>query len=994
MSLALCMIARNEQQSILHTLDSVRGLVDEIVIAIDPTSDDKTWETVETWLKAWDASGAKWTLTQGKSVDEVGFAEARNCALEHVKSDWILILDADERLPEYERVEMPGPNGLWYEQEVRSHDYLRVTLANVNPQIDLLHVKMMMLGDDGKLQSMFQAERLIRRGLRFEREMHNVVSSAKCAAGCEVAILHTRKFRPAHERIYRGQQRLRMAEKFFLPRVENDPDDARSLFYLAGSYGEAGDHAKAVDYYLRYLEHPKSWPQERYQAAVFCGRSLLEMPMKTPQERAEILSKARRISGHHIIDNYERAELYVTLGMVAQECHDYKQAKFWYQVATLCAFKVDPHFVEAATHTWLPWLNLASVHFATGNTAEAMEAIAKAKERGAPQNSIDHVHKQAVTRYGKPKEVGVFIDRGDRKFIEPFLLEWGEKYRVWICEREDAVAELLAKVDTAWFEWAGPMLVAATKLPHQARMIVRVHGYELHSGLIPQVDWSKVDTVIFVAEYLKDIALRQAPQIAQHCQVLVIHGGIQAEHFTIAEGKQGNKIAMAGYINSKKDIGRALEILFEARKQRPQLELHIAGTVQDSREWLYIGTLCEEFGFDVVDHNQGHDGDGAVHFYPWQDDLNAWFADKDYILSTSHEESFHYAVAQGMAAGLQPVIHCWRSSRDFYLDEWICRTTREAVEMLTSPALNDEGTRFDYRQYVLDHLSHQKQAEAINLVMDRVTVAVPAPDGAPWRFEGEVARALENMGYAGAPPQDADIVLCLEGALPFLDMPKPLDKEQRRILWYAAQVNGKDKLAVGRRKRAKQYAGKVDALVASVPTLGKSFGATLAVYQGGAKELWRNGKAHAKNIDVSFFGSANPRRTRLGKMLGKEWNVQFAESNNQMELADLTQRSKIALNIHWTNELNVEARISEVLASGTFLLTEKLAEGHPFPEGLFVEWETAEELHEKVAYYLEHETEREEIARRGSEWVWANMTVAHQVKRVLEVAGLRPTQGA
>ncbi len=83
---SLCMIAKDEQEHISGCLESVRGLVDEIIV-VDTGSADRTKETAR-------SCGAKvfsfpWTGN---------FAEARNESLRHATGDWIIFLDADERL--------------------------------------------------------------------------------------------------------------------------------------------------------------------------------------------------------------------------------------------------------------------------------------------------------------------------------------------------------------------------------------------------------------------------------------------------------------------------------------------------------------------------------------------------------------------------------------------------------------------------------------------------------------------------------------------------------------------------------------------------------------------------------------------------------------------------------------------------------------------------------------------------------------------------------
>ncbi len=85
-SLALCMIVHDAEACLAACLESVRGVVQEMVIA-DTASSDRT---VEIARKA----GAK-VLQIPWNND---FSEARNRALAEVCADWVLCLDADEQL--------------------------------------------------------------------------------------------------------------------------------------------------------------------------------------------------------------------------------------------------------------------------------------------------------------------------------------------------------------------------------------------------------------------------------------------------------------------------------------------------------------------------------------------------------------------------------------------------------------------------------------------------------------------------------------------------------------------------------------------------------------------------------------------------------------------------------------------------------------------------------------------------------------------------------
>lgn len=94
MKINLVMIVKNEQRSLERCLSSVRGLVDEIIIA-DTGSEDATKEIAKRF-------GAR--LYDFVWCDD--FSAARNFALEQSDADWNLILDADEYLHPLNRKEL------------------------------------------------------------------------------------------------------------------------------------------------------------------------------------------------------------------------------------------------------------------------------------------------------------------------------------------------------------------------------------------------------------------------------------------------------------------------------------------------------------------------------------------------------------------------------------------------------------------------------------------------------------------------------------------------------------------------------------------------------------------------------------------------------------------------------------------------------------------------------------------------------------------------
>ena len=85
-TLSLVMILKNESKHLAACLDTVHDIVDEIVI-LDSGSTDNTREIAERY-------GAKWFV----NTDWQGFGRQRQLAQSYATSDYVLVLDADERL--------------------------------------------------------------------------------------------------------------------------------------------------------------------------------------------------------------------------------------------------------------------------------------------------------------------------------------------------------------------------------------------------------------------------------------------------------------------------------------------------------------------------------------------------------------------------------------------------------------------------------------------------------------------------------------------------------------------------------------------------------------------------------------------------------------------------------------------------------------------------------------------------------------------------------
>lgn len=108
-TVALCMIVKNEGKYLDRCLQSVQGKVDEIII-VDTGSTDRTVEIAEKYGSV---------IKHFEWIND--FAAARNYSIEAVKSEYILVLDADEYLDD----------GADLKKDLeKSKDYYSLTIKN------------------------------------------------------------------------------------------------------------------------------------------------------------------------------------------------------------------------------------------------------------------------------------------------------------------------------------------------------------------------------------------------------------------------------------------------------------------------------------------------------------------------------------------------------------------------------------------------------------------------------------------------------------------------------------------------------------------------------------------------------------------------------------------------------------------------------------------------------------------------------------------------
>ncbi len=495
----------------------------------------------------------------------------------------------------------------------------------------------------------------------------------------------------------------------------------------ANTYLEKNDLTQAYPYVSRLAEHEASQPQ----AAVTAG--LMALTLGKKDEAAKQFRCARDRAPDNFDANYnlalldmiegnydeaviilqslvrlqsDNAALHNDLAVVLMNKEESQGALRSFEKA----LRLDPNFAKARRNSMQFVLrkglfdegrHLLQINANHPQVSEASLADIKRWRSAIDQSSPgSHVAESSETKPAlmsescngrlKGKKIAFFASQ--RTFIKDIIarLSKENEARIFGGESLQEMKDLMAWADLTWFEWCDSLIIEATKHPKLCPIICRLHSYEAFTDMPSKVDWSKVDRLVFVNESVKEIFQRQ---VRTNVPVSIVHNGVDINRFNIPADKEyGKKIASVGYINYKKNPALLLYCFKKIHAYDSEYSLHIAGQHQDSRIQLYFEHFLRKNPL-------------PVRFHGWIDDMPAWYADKDYVISTSLFESFHYSIAEGMASGLMPLIHDWYGAKGVYPQEFLftdpdeCLSLLKRQEKLEKHQLAQENRRFIVERY-------------------------------------------------------------------------------------------------------------------------------------------------------------------------------------------------------------------------------------------------------------------------------------------------------
>lgn len=406
--ISLCMIAKDEEAFLEECLKSVQGLVDEIVL-VDTGSTDRTVDIARQY-------GAK--VVHYAWRDD--FSDARNVSLQHATGDWVLWLDADERLDK-------GSAGA-IRNAIRDPQYAGY-LVEIHNEVG-----------DVRSTSTFvhRACRLFRRLpiTRFEGRIHEQVVPSLERNGYEVAFLKGVRILHVGYRqdIVADRRKHERTIRMLREEVQKNPNDLFQRFNLGNAYYVAGRYAEAVNELEPIVDQIEPYADHAAIAYVLLASALTALGRT--EQVLQVHERARKRGIDHPGLDFADGYAYLSLRHYEQSLQAFQRAisarddeRFFGGDTSISGFKAyyglaqaylglerlkeseeecrralqeNPTFAEAR-------YLLAQLLFARGEFATALAELAQAYQH-APQNP--EIARDLATRY---EEAG----------------RWADAYAIW-----------------------------------------------------------------------------------------------------------------------------------------------------------------------------------------------------------------------------------------------------------------------------------------------------------------------------------------------------------------------------------------------------------------------------------------------------------------------------------------------------------------------------------------------------------------------------------
>lgn len=238
---------------------------------------------------------------------------------------------------------------------------------------------------------------------------------------------------------------------------------------------------------------------------------------------------------------------------------------------------------------------------------------------------------------------------------------------------------LVAEADALVAEWCGPNATWLAERAGGRPFVVRVHRYDLHRPWIRELPAESVSALVAVGPEYRRRAL--AATGWDSSKVTWLANVVSIDQFQPHKDPAARwTLGLLGASSARKGIHEAVALIDRLRARDERFVLRVAGAPPEpgpddayfARHWPkdHPGVLVEPFTRDVA----------------------TWLTGVGWILSPSTDESFHVAVAEGMAAGCVPLVWPWPGAEELY-GSWVVEDGTAALERVLDLAADVHAFR-------------------------------------------------------------------------------------------------------------------------------------------------------------------------------------------------------------------------------------------------------------------------------------------------------------
>lgn len=346
-NLSICIIAKNEENKIGRCLESLSPLDAEIIV-IDTGSSDRTKEIA-----------AKYTNCIYDFEWVKDFSAARNFSIEKASNDWILILDCDEWIIEYDATVISA--------FMKSYPKFLGTLE----RRDLLNTE-----DNSSYTCSNHFSRFFNKNFfHYEGSIHEQITPFDKTMSLSfettsIIALHD-GYAGSDEEIYHKRMRnISMLQE----RLRKEPDNPHMMVQLAQTHYALKDYETALNWYSKAREYPVDYSQPLGQELAWGWINCLN-ELGRSAEALAILPYYNQLK--------EYADFVLLMGHVYANQGQYLKAMAEYLSATTI-----PKCRREGANTYLPFYHIGNIYAALGDKNMAKMMYLKCGDFADAQNAL------------------------------------------------------------------------------------------------------------------------------------------------------------------------------------------------------------------------------------------------------------------------------------------------------------------------------------------------------------------------------------------------------------------------------------------------------------------------------------------------------------------------------------------------------------------------------------------------------------------------------